>query len=301
LQTLARADAPAAGAAPRLADAAILPAPAMAASEFALPADQLVAATLIGLQVEAAGAWPLLRHGFDAAMPDEPPELTIVDEDASHDEAPAQDADAPEPPPHDAVVEDPADIAWCEPLTRSLRRALAAGIPPQALLVAADQWRSGRCVVFACPQGDDPAGPAWAFVLWPRRPAASLQPSRDKAQPLALFGLRVEARLQWSALPRGAQWCHVRVVKEHHPRRGRQLVAMANAHASDDAPHASPCEVQLGPVLARSLHWCDVCVHINAARRFWAALGAQWSVNVVVCSQPLASPHPHHPDVSSVL
>ena len=49
-----------------------------------------------------------------------------------------------------------------------------------------------------------------------------------------------------------------------------------------------PCEVQLGPVLARSLHWCEVCVRINAVRRFWAALGGQWSVNVVVCSLPLA-------------
>jgi hypothetical protein len=243
---------------------------------------------------------------LDPTLPDEPPELASVDEDAGHDDAPTQDADASERAaehrdPDAPMVEDPADVAWSEPLTRSLRRALAAGIPPQALLVAADQWRSGRCVVLACPQGDDPAGPAWAFVLWPRRPAAPWQPSPGKAQPLALFGLRVEARLQWSALPHGAQWCHVRVVKEHHPRRGRQLIAMTHAHAQDEAPHASPCEVQLGPVLARSLHWCDVCVHINAARRFWAALGAQWSVHVVVCSQPLAGtrgPQPHASYVS---
>jgi hypothetical protein len=73
-------------------------------------------------------------------------------------------------------------------------------------------------------------------------------------------------------------------VKEHHPRRGRQLVAIGA-----EGPSAPvPCEVQLGPVLARSLRWCEVCVHISAAKRFWAALGAQWSAQVVVCSGPLA-------------
>jgi hypothetical protein len=64
-----------------------------------------------------------------------------------------------------------------------------------------------------------------------------------------------------------------------------------------------PCEVQLGPVLARSLRWCEVCVRIPAAQRFWAALGAQWSVHVVVSALPLvnidadtleATPCEHH-------
>jgi hypothetical protein len=112
--------------------------------------------------------------------------------------------------------------------------------------------------------------------------------SDSRPKPLALYGLRVEARLQWSAMPRGTQWCHVRVVKEHHPRRGRQLIAIDAAGAQRPSTAAVPCEVQLGPVLARSLHWCEVCVRINAVRRFWAALGGQWSVNVVVCSLPLA-------------
>jgi hypothetical protein len=40
-------------------------------------------------------------------------------------------------------------------------------------------------------------------------------------------------------------------------------------------------------VLARSLRWCEVCVRIPAAQRFWTALGAQWSVHVVVSSLPL--------------
>jgi hypothetical protein len=134
--------------------------------------------------------------------------------------------------------------------------------------------------VLACPQGPDAAGPAWAFVLWPRR-----QPARGAdgfPPPLALFGLRVEARLQWSALPSGAKWCQVRVIKEHHPRTGRQLIP-----AAADASGRVPCEVQLGPVLARPLRCCDVCVRINAARRVWTALGAQWSMHVVVCSHAL--------------
>jgi hypothetical protein len=115
-------------------------------------------------------------------------------------------------------------------------------------------------------------------VLWPRTAHGAAH------APITLKGLRVEARLQWSAPPHDGQWCHVRVVKEHHPRRGRQLIACEGAEA---ATHVA-CEVQLGPVLARSVRWCDVCVRINAVQRFWNALGAQWSVNVVVSAQPLA-------------
>jgi hypothetical protein len=73
------------------------------------------------------------------------------------------------------------------------------------------------------------------------------------------------------------------VIKEHHPRSGRQLIPNTPA----DPGGRVPCEVQLGPVLARPLRCCDVCVRINAARRFWNALGAQWSMQVIVASQPL--------------
>jgi hypothetical protein len=108
------------------------------------------------------------------------------------------------------------------------------------------------------------------------------------APPLSLYGLRVDARLQWSSPPQPGQWCHVRVVKEHHPRTGRQLVAVDGASATKSQTPL-PCEVQLGPVLARSLRWCEVCVRIPAAQRFWAALGAQWSVHVVVSTLPLVN------------
>ncbi len=267
-----------------------LPSALNAHSEFAVPAALLVPATLIGLQVEPA-SWPLARHGTDVPARAEPAVTDRDDgpaDDEADDAATGESTEAQEDtrrePAIAAAIEAPAAEGWCEALTRSLRAALAARIPPQALLVAAEQWRRSRCVVLACPQGADPAGAAWAFVLWPRKVPQTQADRARHVQPLALYGLRVEAKLQWSSPPQGAaHWCHVRVVKEHHPKRGRQLISVGTAGAS--APVA--CEVQLGPVLARSLRWCEVCVHINAAKRFWAALGAQWSAHVVVCSRPL--------------
>ncbi len=271
-----------------------LPAAAHARSDFAVPAALLVPATLIGLQVERAEAWPLPQPAF---MPAPPPRLSAAaereDAPKAKDEAPssaardeegtaADEQPAANDPP---AVEAQAEDNWCEALTAALREALAAKVPPQPLLAAAEQWQRGRCVVLACPQGLDPDGAAWAFVLWPRPFSLSRRRSDGSVAPLALFGLRVEARLQWSSPPHEPHWCHVRVVKEHHPRRGRQLVSPGDAGA---APVA--CEVQLGPVLARSLRWCEVRVRIDAAQRFWAALGAQWSVHVVVCSQSLIRP-----------
>jgi len=254
--------------------------------------EQLVPATVTALQVGPAAAWPLLRHGFDApwtqpppaAKADPPPAPAERDSEAAaddtEDESTVCDGDRMDA---GGDLDDTADIGWCDALTAALREASAAKFPPQALLAASDQWRRGRCVVLACPQGFDPAGPAWAFVLWPRprrRPGLAAAPLLVLH---GLRGLRVEARLQWSNPPRSPQWCHVRVVKEHHPRRGRQLVPLDNAGAA-----ALPCDVQLGPVLASSLRWCEVRVRIDAVRSFWAALDTQWSATVVVCSQPLA-------------
>lgn len=282
----------------RSADTA-LPSATHAASEFAVPAAQLVPTTLTGLQVQPAWGWPL-PYRSEPQAPKEVPAPAFesaaapIDGEAGGDEDAHDEADEADEKPHDhadnsgVVFEDAGGDDWREVLTGALRSALAARIAPQALLAAAEQWRRGRCVVLACPQGADAAGPAWAFVLWPR--PRSRRAAHDPAQPLALYGLRVEARLQWCSPPRPAQWCHVRVVKEHHPRRGRQLLVMDDAAtAAGSAPRKPvPCEVQLGPVLARSLRWCEVCVRINAVRRFWAALGTQWSVHVVVCAQPLA-------------
>ena len=269
---------------PRGHDPVALAAPT-AQSDRALPSSLLVPATLTGLQVEAATIWPLPIAGaphWQASTSrveprDEPPHRAR-DEAAEPEPVDEQPDEAPPAPPP-AAPDDVLDVedarAWCTALTMALRTALAARIVPRSLLAAAGQWRRGRCVVLACPQGSDPVGPGWAFVLWPRVTAPD--------EPLALRGLRVDARLQWHSLPPTTPWCHVRVIKEHHPRHGRQLVA------SDVAPRdaALPCEVQLGPVLARSLRWCEVRVHIAAAQRFWAALGKQWSVHVVVSARPL--------------
>jgi hypothetical protein len=273
----------------------VLPTSASVDSDFAAPSALLVPAMLVGLQVEAATSWPMPWRGFDPAPPrvERDPEheraapQIVADDDEysdAEDGAAAQTGEDNGEVPAEEHIEQPLEADWSEPLTRTLRTALAGRVPPHALLAAAEQWQRGRCVVLACPQGDDPAGPAWAFVLWPRRNA--VRAVDGVAPPLALHGLRVEARLQWSAAPQGAQWCHVRVVKEHHPRTGRQLVSLNNTTASG-ARQPVPCEVQLGPVLARSLRWCEVCVRIQAAQRFWIALGAQWSVHVVVCSLPL--------------
>jgi hypothetical protein len=267
-----------------------LPTAPIAHGEFALPAALLVPATLIGLQVEPAASWPLARRGSEVSARGDGAasegEDALADDDAQReaDEQPPAARERPcREPGTAAAIEPPAAQVWCDALTRALSAALAAKIPPQALLFAAEQWRRGRCVVLACPQGADPAGPAWAFVLWPRALPTAAADRAGGVKSLALYGLRVEARLQWSSPPCDARWCHVRVVKEHHPKRGRQLIPVGAAGSS--AP--VPCEVQLGPVLARSLRWCEVCVHIDAAKRFWAALGAQWSAHVVVSSRPL--------------
>ncbi len=262
--------------------------------EFALPADLTVPATLVGLQVEAAVGWALPPHTFDPLS--RTSQRQVDEDDARRHPEPADEEPEVAEESHDDIEHAEAeevlgeaptpDEPWCEPLSLALRRALAARVTPQALLAAAEQWQRARCVVLACPQGLDPSGAAWAFVLWPRlRHTAASTGVQRVAPALSLHGLRVDARLQWSSPPHPGQWCHVRVIKEHHPRTGRQLVAVdASTDAKSDA---LPCEVQLGPVLARTLRRCDVCVRIPAAQRFWNALGAQWSVHVVVCSLPL--------------
>jgi len=285
MQSFARPQPGVAEAAPR-GDAA-LPSATNALSEFALPVAQLVPTTLIGLQVEAPWTRPLPQPAVSAPpqSPEEPPVPVSHDHETQPEEEEEQEAEADEPAEDTAAPDEILDAPendHCETLARTLFAALAGAVPPPALLAAAEQWRRGRCIVLACPQGAVAAGAAWAFVLWPRRaPTAWRRIADDPSQPLSLLGRRVDARLQWTRPAPGARWWHGRMVKEHHPRRGRQLVSV-------DSGAPAGCEVQLGPVLTGSRRPCEVALRINGVRRFWAALGGQWSVLVVVCSLPLA-------------
>jgi hypothetical protein len=119
----------------------------------------------------------------------------------------------------------------------------------------------------------------------PRDGAAAAMPPGSPPK-LALRGRRVAARLQWRLPPTGVQWLQARLAKEHHPQRGRQLVPL------DPAAASLPVDVQLGPVLAERRARSDVRLRVDAVRRFWGALGDQWSVLVVVCSLPLVRPAP---------
>ena len=266
-----------------------------AQGDFALPDALLAPATLTGLRTEPAMTWSLptpstpwqpapapaerRRQPRESTDQRRQPPREETDDEPTHSTRPHERA--PDAPQTVIDADDAGD--WCEALSRGLQAQLTQLIVPPALLAASEQWQRGRCIVLACPQGPDPAGPAWAHVLWPH-------PEMQSTGKVALRGLRVGARLQWLALPPSVPWCHARLIREHHPRHGRQ---MAVADAGSVAPGAVlPCTVQLGPVLERTQHRCEVRVHVPAAQRFWAALGQQWSVHVIVCARPLLAAPP---------
>lgn len=249
--------------------------------DFALPDSQLAPALLVGLQVDPGYGWmlpqpqPLQERSRtqDGEAEREPTERDAHDdaEEEAQDEDAGKQAPAPAAAP---LVFDAAD-ARLDTLLRALHAALCAADAPPALRAAAEQWQRGRIVIVACPQRPAPQGMAWAFVLAPQATAG-----RDGAS-VRLAGPCFEAWLQWREAPRGARWCHARLVKEHHPRHGRRLVAA-------DASQAAACGVQLGPVLSEQRPPGTVTLRIAAARSFWNALGVQWSALLVVCPLPLA-------------
>ena len=268
-----------------------LPQDKHAHSQYAVPSALLVPTTLVSLQIDPGAMWAMQGRGFD---PDQTRlhEARVDERHSAHppieEEPPEEEQDGAPEPVAEEHAENTDNIefadedagAWCDALTRAVRNALAAPSVPPALLFAAQQWKRGRCVVLACPQSADPAAAAWAFVLWPRKQLA--RQAEDPPAPVSLYGVRVEARLHWASRSGAPRWCYERVIKQHHPRTGRQLIP-----ASVDPSGRVACEVQLGPVLARALRSCDVCIRINAVRRFWVALGTQWSMHVVVCSHAL--------------
>jgi len=275
--------------APRAPDAS-LPV-ADLANGFALPADQLQPVTLIGLQVQPGDAWPMAAQAAEPRWPRRdteegedparraPPEAAEPTDGAEDDGA---GADADEQAAEAVTVLDGDEAVWQDALARAVNERLAAPQAPAALNAAAEQWARARCVVLVCPQAV-PAGTAteaaWAFVLWPRRGARTRGPM---ARRFSFTGQRVEALLQWPAAVPPA-WCSVRAVKQHHTS-GRRLVALDAAGAPLGPV---PCELQLGPVRAAAPRWRQAGVRVDAVRRFWTALGAQWSVLLLVCPQPL--------------
>lgn len=276
-------------------------------SEFVAPAALLVPHEMVGLQAERAEAWSLAWRGFDPQALRIDPDPVEPDDDApkragrdrSDGGEPRQDEGGDESDEDaacagSAAVETGATAeaagavaAWAEPLSQVLDGCLGSAAPPLALLTAAEQWRRGRCVALACPR-DEVAGIAgWAFVLWPRSRPASRGVARSPR--LDLHGLRVTSHLQWIAPPKGDGWLQAKVLKEHHPRAGRQLVTPGDRGPASGASPVGhvPCELQLGPVLPPRPRPCDVRVRVGAAWRFWAALGSQWSLQLIVCTQPL--------------
>ncbi len=283
-QTFVRAQ-PQTDASPTKADTT-LPSAAHALSEFAVPASQLVPTMVIGLQVEPARILPQPTTPLPtrpAARDNDEPHAGGMPYEDSPEQPDAQeehtDREPASPASEPDTLHDAGNDGGCEAIARVLHTALAATTPPPALLAAADQWQRGRCVVFACPQCALPDGPAWAFVLWPRHSTAHGTP---KGLRFTLRGRRIEARLHWTVTPHSERWCHMRLVKDHHPHQGRQLLPM-DGHTATVA-----CEVQLGPVLVEHPRPCEVRLRIHAVRKLWAALGDQWSVHLVVCSLPLA-------------
>src|SRR6266850_325856 len=163
---------------------------------------------------------PAATHALSecAADANEPTDDACEHDDATRNEpgeAPEEDDAA------DEVLDAPADDR-CEVLARRLSAAFAATPAPRALATVSEQWQRDRCVLVACPQGADPAGPAWAFVLRPRRLPRPAAPGRPLS--FALGGWHVDARLHWRQRPLDLLWCHARLVKEHHPQHGRQLI-----------------------------------------------------------------------------
>ncbi len=247
------------------------------ADPHARPDSALVPATRASLRADPAALWGLPRSAFDADAPGLLP--MPIDEDA--DGRADADDEASDPGAFevdgvdDAVAVDGPDVAWCAALGRKLRQVLAARAPVPLMALAA-QWQRGRCTMLVCPQGVRGGASGWAFVLWPYPPSdGSLLP--------ALYGVRVAARLGWQAQLHGADWVHARLMREHHRRHGRQLVA------ADRTPAAGrmPCLMQLGPVAQPNAPAAEVRVQIDAVQRVWAALGRQWSVHLAVCSAPL--------------
>ena len=143
--------------------------------------------------------------------------------------------------------------------------------------LALEELRRQRRVVLATPAGLR-AGlrcPAHVDVLWPL-------PAGGRA-------VRLSGELLWSQVASDAVWLEAHLVKSQGRGNVRQLVPVA---AQAEARRVAVClGVQAMPMTA----WSQACLRVRDSNRLWRALGPQWSLRLVVASQPLVLQGQHTP------
>ena len=143
--------------------------------------------------------------------------------------------------------------------------------------LALEELRRQRRVVLATPAGLR-AGlrcPAHVDVLWPL-------PAGGRA-------VRLAGELLWSQVASDAVWLEAHLVKSQGRGNVRQLVPVAS---QAEARRVAVClGVQAVPMTA----WSQACLRVRDSNRLWSALGPQWSLRLVVASQPLVLQGQHTP------
>ncbi len=102
---------------------------------------------------------------------------------------------------------------------------------------------------------------------------------RDAAGKGQVAGLT--ARLGWSKAPRDAGWMVVRAYKDRAANSRWRL----RVQPTVPGPRGAVIQVGRSPMLPGL--WTEVRLHIPDASRFWAILGAQFSLQVVISTVPL--------------
>ncbi|MCF6211501.1 MAG: hypothetical protein L3J88_08095 [Gammaproteobacteria bacterium] len=132
------------------------------------------------------------------------------------------------------------------------------------------QLQGARRIMAVFPFNDpgEPQCAARACFLW-----------RDAAGKGQVAGLT--ARLGWSKAPRDAGWMVVRAYKDRAANSRWRL----RVQPTVPGPRGAVIQVGRSPMLPGL--WTEVRLHIPDASRFWAILGAQFSLQVVISTVPL--------------
>ncbi len=132
------------------------------------------------------------------------------------------------------------------------------------------QLQGARRIVAVFPFSDpgEPQCAARACFLW-----------RDAAGKGRVAGLA--ARLGWAKPPHAAGWMTLRAYKDRAANSRWRL----RVQPTVPGPRGAVIQVGRGPVLPGL--WTEVRLHIPDASRFWATLGAQFSLQVVISTVPL--------------